>query len=115
MRDTKTAGLLFESLCIRDLDVYAAALDGKVFYYRNEVGLEVDAVIQLDDSRWGAIEIKMGMHQCDEAAKNLLTLKRIMSAVAPPPRFLAIVTATSGYAATREDGVHIIPVDLLRS
>jgi predicted AAA+ superfamily ATPase len=115
MRDTETAGLLFESMCIRDLDVYAAALDGQVFYYKNEAGLEVDAIIQLDDGRWGAIEIKMGVHQFDEAARNLLALKRIMGSVASCPSFLAIITATSGYAATREDGVHIIPLDLLAS
>jgi hypothetical protein len=113
LRDTETSGLLFESMCVRDLDIYVQVLGGQVCYYRDENGFEVDAIVQLDDGRWGAIEVKMGMHQFDEAARNLIRLKERMKEVLVPPSFLMILTATAGFSATREDGVHIVPIDLL--
>jgi predicted AAA+ superfamily ATPase len=113
LRDTETAGFLFESMCIRDLDVYTQPLGGRVCYYRDENDFEVDAIIQLDDGRWGAAEIKMGTHQFDEAAGNLLRLKERMSDVLPPPSFLMILNATSGVSAMRGDGVWIVPIDCL--
>jgi len=113
LRDTQTAGFLFESMCVRDLDVYTQPLGGRVCYYRNEKDFEVDAIIQLDDGRWGAAEIKMGTHQFDEAARNLLRLKTEMSDALPPPSFLMILNATSGFSAMRDDGVRIVPLDCL--
>jgi predicted AAA+ superfamily ATPase len=113
LHDTETMGLFFESLCVRDLDVYVQALGGRVCYYRDESGFEVDAIVQLDDGRWGAVEVKMGIHQFDEAAANLLRLKDRMREALPPPSFLMILNATAGFSATREDGVLIVPLDLL--
>lgn len=113
LRDPETTGLLFESLCIRDLDVYSSVLDGRVYYYRDEKDFEIDAIIQLNDGRWGAIEVKMGMHQFDTAAANLIRLRERMDGVLPQPSFLMILCATSGFSATRSDGVHIVPLDLL--
>jgi len=78
LKDFKTFGLLFESLCIRDLRVYAEAIDGEVFHYRDGYGLEVDAVVQLKDNRWGAIEVKMGDKEIEKGAKNLLKLQSMI-------------------------------------
>jgi predicted AAA+ superfamily ATPase len=75
LEDFNTFGFLFESLCIRDLRVYAQALDGEVFHYRDKSGLEADAIVHLKDGRWGAIEIKMGSKEIEEAAGNLQTLR----------------------------------------
>jgi predicted AAA+ superfamily ATPase len=113
LRDTETSGFLFESLCIRDLDVYAQALKGRVCYYRDENGFEIDAILQLDDGRWGGIEIKMGVHQFEEAQANLLRLKKRMEGILPPPSFLMILNATAGFSAVEENGIWIVPLDCL--
>jgi predicted AAA+ superfamily ATPase len=112
--DTQTAGLLFESMCVRDLTVYMQALKGQVYYYRDSNGLEVDAILQLDDGRWGAAEIKMGTFQYDEATENLLALQKLVDGIVQPPSFKMILTATAGYCATTPEGVHIVPLDCLR-
>jgi predicted AAA+ superfamily ATPase len=107
-------GLLFESLCIRDLRVYAQAIDGEVFHYRDKNGLEADAIVHLKDGRWGAIEVKMGAKEIEEAAKNLLTLRgKINLDKMQEPSFLMVLTCTEhGYR--RKDGVYIIPIGCLR-
>ena len=76
--DPETFGLLFESLVVRDLRVYAQAMNGTVYHYRDKNGLECDAVIHLADGRWGAIEVKLSQNRVDEAAGNLLKLKGIV-------------------------------------
>ncbi|GHT84532.1 ATPase AAA [Spirochaetia bacterium] len=114
IRDPKTAGFLFESLCYRDLQIYAAALHGKVYHYRDEKNLEVDAVIQLDDGNWAAVEVKLGDFEFDMAAKHLLELKRKMTEQNDRCIFLLILTATGGAAYTRDDGVHVVPLDCLK-
>jgi predicted AAA+ superfamily ATPase len=113
LRDTETTGFLFESLCIRDLAVYAQALNGRVCYYLDENDFEIDAIIQLDDGRWGAIEIKMGTHQFEEAQANLLRLKKRMEGILPSPSFLMILNATSGFSALQKNGVWIVALDCL--
>jgi predicted AAA+ superfamily ATPase len=113
LRDTETTGFLFESLCIRDLEVYAQALNGRVCYYLDENGFEIDAIIQLDDGRWGAVEIKMGTHQFEEAQANLLRLKERMEGILPSPSFLMILNATSGFSALQKNGVWVVPLDCL--
>jgi len=113
--DFNTFGLLFESLVIRDLRVYAESLDGKVFYYRDKLGNEVDAIIQLNDGRWGAIEIKMGSGEEEKAADNLIKFKKnVNTEKMGEPSFLAIVTATQ-VAYQREDGVWVIPLGCLKN
>lgn len=107
-------GFLFESLCIRDLRIYANAIDGDIFHYRDKSGLEADAVIVLRDGRWAAIEIKMGAGEIELAAKHLLMLKdKIDSTKMHNPSFLMVITATE-YAYRREDGVYIVPLGCLK-
>jgi len=113
-KDFNTFGLLFESMVIRDLRVYAGSLNGKVYYYRDKQGNEIDAIIELADGRWGAIEIKMGSNEEELAAKNLLKFKRsVDTSKAGEPSFLAIITATQ-VAYLREDGVWVIPIGCLK-
>lgn len=110
MRDFETFGLQFESLCVRDLRVYAEAMDGSLFHYRDKTGLEADVVIVLADGRWAPVEIKLGGRQIDAAAANLLRLRdRVDTGRMGEPSFLAVVTAgTTAYR--REDGVVVVPL-----
>ena len=114
LADFNTFGLLFESLCVRDLRVYAQAMDGEVFHYRDKSGLQADAVVQLKDGRWGAVEMKMGTKEADPAASHLLALRdRIDTDRLGEPSFLMVLTATEvGYA--RPDGVLVVPIGCLR-
>jgi len=114
LQDFNTLGLLFESLCIRDLRVYAQALDGEVFHYHDKSGLEADAIIHLKDGRWGAVEVKMGAKEIEIAADNLKILRdKVNVDKMQEPAFLMVLTATEiGYR--REDGVYIVPVGCLR-
>lgn len=113
LRDPKTLGLLFESLVIRDLRVYGQAIDASVLHYRENTGLEADAVLQRRDGSWAAIEVKLGHHEIDTAAARLL---RVAEHVDPDrhgaPAFLAVITGW-GYAYTRSDGVRVLPVGAL--
>jgi predicted AAA+ superfamily ATPase len=111
--DPETTGLLFESLVVRDLRVYAEAMGGAVAHYRDNKGLEADAIVTDDEGRWGAVEVKLGAQQSDAAAATLLRLRRKLEGEVNPPAFLAVVTATGGVAHTREDGVHVIPIACL--
>jgi predicted AAA+ superfamily ATPase len=112
--DPNTFGLLFESLVVRDLRIYARSLGGEVYHYRDADGLEADAIIHLNDGRWGAIEVKLGSHGIDAGARNLIRLAhKVDTENMGAPSFLAVVTATE-FAYTREDGVHVIPLGCLR-
>ena len=112
--DPNTFGLLFESMVVRDLRVYAQSLGGDVYHYRDQEGLEADAVIHLRNGKWAAVEVKLGDDQIDDAAKNLKKLKaKVDTETMSPPSFLAVVTGTE-YAYTRDDGVHVIPIGCLR-
>jgi len=114
LNDFNTFGLLFESLCIRDLRVYAQASNGKVFHYRDRSDLEADAIVHLQDGRWGAIEVKMGSSGIE---KGIESLKRVRDAVNTEkmmePSFLMVLTAGE-YAYRRDDGVYIVPIGCLR-
>ena len=114
LKDFNSFGLLFESLCIRDLRIYAQAIDGEVFHYRDKSGLEADAIVHLKDGRWGAVEVKMGTKEIEAAAKNLKTLRdRINLDKMQEPSFLMVLTCTE-YGYRREDGVYIIPIGCLK-
>lgn len=114
LRDFEAFGLQFESLCVRDLRVYAEAIDGAVFHYRDKTGLEADAVIVLADGRWAPIEVKLGSRQLDEAATHLRRLReRVDADRMGEPSFLAVVTA-GATAYRRDDGVLVIPLACLR-
>jgi predicted AAA+ superfamily ATPase len=115
LRDPNTLGFYFENMVLRDLRVYAQAIEASAFHYRDNTDLEADAVIERADGRWAAFEIKLGLHQVDEAAGHLRKLadERIDTSKIGPPVALGVMTAT-GYAYTRPDGVHVIPIGSLR-
>ena len=114
--DIKTMGLLFETLSIRDLRIYADAIGGKVYHYRDKTGLECDAVIHLRNGRYGLVEIKLGGDSNIEAgAKTLLSLnERIDHATMKLPSFMMILTGTSPFAYRRKDGILVVPIGCLR-
>jgi Predicted ATPase (AAA+ superfamily) len=113
LMDFNTLGLLFESLCIRDLRVYAQSIDGDLFHYRDSNGLEADAIIHLRDGKWGAIEIKLGTGEIDKAAKNLLKLNSsIDTDRMRAPSFMMVLTAGK-YAYRRNDGIYVVPIGCL--
>ncbi len=110
--DLNTFGFLFESLVVRDLRIYAQPLDGDVFHYRDQSGLEVDAIIDFGDS-WAAIEVKLGIGQIDEAASNLAAFRqRVDTSKRGEPTFMAIVVG-SGLGYVRPDGIHVVPIGAL--
>lgn len=109
----ETFGLLFESLCIHDLRVYASALGGSLYHYRDKTGLEADAVVVLDDGRWALVEVKMGQSRIDEGASHLLKLaERIDQTREGRPSFLMVLTSTA-CAYRRKDGVVVVPLACL--
>jgi predicted AAA+ superfamily ATPase len=113
-RNPRTLGGLFENLCLRDLLVYAEAIGAKLSHYHDNTELEIDAILELD-TRWAAIEIKLGAHRIEEGAQAVSRLcAKVQSKGAPAPAFLAILTG-GGPAFTRKDGIHIIPIDCLRN
>lgn len=116
MSDLNTLGLFFETMCIRDLRVYAQALDGEVYHYRDSDGLECDAVIHLRNGSYGLIEIKLGGERLiEEGAKSLQKLaKKIDTTKMKTPSFLMVLTATGKYAFKREDGVWVVPIGTLK-
>ena len=110
--DLNTFGLLFEGLCEHDLKVYMDVLDGKVFHYRdNGSGMEVDAIVEMPNGDYGAIEIKMGTNTEDEAASNLLKFE---ASAEKPPKFLAVINGLGGAVYRRKDGVYVVPIGCLR-
>ncbi|MFO7670810.1 MAG: DUF4143 domain-containing protein [Bacteroidales bacterium] len=114
LRDFKTFGFLFESLCTRDLRVYTQASDGVVFHYRDKSELESDLVIKLHDGRWAAVEVKLGMKQIEEAAANLIKLsQKIDTEKMNQPSFLMVLTGGL-VAYRRSDGVLVVPIGCLR-
>jgi len=114
MNDFRSFGSLFESLCVRDMRVYAQPLDGEVRHYRDQTGLEADMVVVLKDGRWGAVEVKLGAGDIDSAAEGLKKLKnKVDVSRMGHPSFLMVLTGTDlGY--TREDGVIVCPIGCLR-
>ena len=113
--DFKTFGYLFESLCIRDLRVYSDSINGKVYHYRDQLEVEVDAIIQLRDERWGAVEIKMGAGEIEKAAENLIKFRdNIDTDKTPKPSFLMVLTGTE-YAFQMNNGVWVVPLGCMRN
>lgn len=111
--DLNLLGLLFESLAVRDLRVLAQPLDGEVSHYRDNNGLEVDAIVQLADGRWAAFEIKLGASRVDEAAASLKKFAQVIDTKrSGDPAVLAVITGT-GLGYRRKDGVDVIPIGAL--
>lgn len=114
--DLESFGLFFEDMAVRDLVVYMSSLGGEVKHYRDNAGLECDAVLHLDDGRWGAVEIKLGGDKLiEEGATSLKTLRNkiIEKSDEKEPSFLLVLTAVGG-AYRREDGVFVAPINLLK-
>ena len=114
--DLNTFGLYFESLAVRDLRVYADALIGEVFHYRDSSGLECDAVIHLRNGKYALTEIKLGgIDNIEKAAASLKELSdKIDSDKMRAPSFLMVLTAVGEYAYQRKDGVYVVPIGCLR-
>ena len=117
INDLNTFGLIFESLCVRDLRVYAESINGNVYHYRDASDLECDAVIHLRDGSYGLIEIKLGGDKLiNEGSESLLKLKnKIDTDKMKNPSFLLVLTATGKYSYKREDGVLVVPIGCLKN
>lgn len=115
--DLNTFGLMFETMAVRDLRVYAKALDGDVFHYRDKNGLECDAVIHLHNGSYGLVEIKLGGSKLEEeGAKTLKELaKKIDTVRMKEPSFLMVLTGLGSYAYQRKDGVMVVPIGCLKN
>lgn len=116
INDLNTFGFVFETLCIRDLRVYAEALYGKVYHFRDRNGLECDAVIHLRDGSYGLVEVKLGGDDLiNDGVKTLKSLEsKIDTDRMKKPSFLMVLTAVGSYAYRREDGVYVVPIGCLK-
>ena len=116
INDLNTLGLIFETLCVRDLRVFADSLNGGVYHYRDKDKLECDAVVHLRNGSYGLIEIKLGGDKLiEEGVESLLTLaNKIDTTKMKSPSFLMVLTAVGKYAFRREDGVYIVPIGCLK-
>lgn len=116
IKDLNTFGLLFETMAIRDLRVYADALNGQVYHYRDRNGLECDAVVHLRNGNYGLIEIKLGGDSLIESGAE--TLKKLASRIdtdkMPAPSFLMVLTGIGPYSYQREDGILVVPITSLK-
>jgi predicted AAA+ superfamily ATPase len=113
-KDPQAFDGVFKGLCFRDLLVYADACDAKVFHYRDNSQLEVDAIVETRDGSWGAFEIKLGGSGIEEGARALLALRRkTVNAGAPEPKCLVVLTGAEA-AFPRPDGVSVVPIAMLR-
>ena len=121
MADWQTFGLVFEGLCMRDLTVYARALelaDGTpVRYYRDDSGLEADAIVQLADGRWAAFEFKTSEDKTNAGVRSLARLRSKLTASersqTPPPAFMAVIVGIGEYAREAQEGIYVIPLRAL--
>ena len=114
LRDLDLLGFLFESLVIRDLRVYAQPVGGQILQYRDNTGLEIDAIVELGDGAWAAFEVKLGPGRVDEGAASLLKFAdRVDTVRSGAPRALGVIVGF-GYGYVRQDGVAVIPIGSLR-
>lgn len=104
---------LFESLVVRDLRVYAQAMDAEVLQYRDGNGLEVDAIVRAADGRWAAFEVKLGVSQVDAGAAGLTHFARTVDTTRCGEPVALGVIGGSGYGYLRDDGVHVISITAL--
>ena len=116
VNDLNTMGLLFETMCVRDLRVYSEYLGGSVLHYRDKSGLECDTVIHLRNGNYGLVEIKLGGQKLiEEGAANLKALaNKIDIHRTPAPSFMMIVTGIGDFAYKREDGIFVVPIGCLK-
>ncbi len=117
LNDLNTFGLFFETMCIRDLRVYADYLDGSVYHYRDKTGLECDAVVHLRNGSYGLIEIKLGGEKLiEDGAKTLTALAELIDTTRmKAPAFEMILIGVGDYAYRRADGIYVVPIGALRN
>ena len=117
IKDLNTMGLFFETMCVRDLRIYAESIDGEVFHYRDKSGLECDTIVHLRNGSFGLIEIKLGGDKLiEEGAKNLKTFSnKIDTDKMKAPSFLMVLTGTGNFAYRRDDGVYVVPIGCLKN
>lgn len=116
LNDLNTFGFIFEALCERDLKVYAESFHANVFHYQDYQNREIDAVIELDDGRWCAFEIKLGANQIDAAAAELVSIRDDIANEKDgvPPSVLCVICGMSNAAYQRPDGVFVVPITALK-
>ncbi|MCQ2128187.1 MAG: DUF4143 domain-containing protein [Bacteroidaceae bacterium] len=116
INDLKSFGFFFEDMVVRDLRVYAEALDGELYHYRDSSGLECDTVLHRRNGSYALMEVKLGGEQnIEDGAKNLLSLaENIDTDKMPVPSFMAVIVGVGQYAYQRKDGVYVIPIGCLK-
>lgn len=116
INDLETAGLLFESMCVRDLRIYAEANDARIYYYHDYNEKEIDAVIEDTGGNWHAFEIKLGANKIDEGAANLVSIaeavKKEKNGI--PPKSMCVICGMTNAAYMRPDGVYVVPITALK-
>lgn len=117
LNDLETLGFMFEALCERDLRIYAESFGANLYHYQDYKNREIDAVIELPDGNWCAFEIKLGANQIDQAAANLLKIKREFEEdkKSVTPSILCVLCGLSNAAYKREDGVFVVPITALKN
>ncbi|MGM9941919.1 MAG: ATP-binding protein, partial [Bulleidia sp.] len=117
LKDLETLGFLFESLCERDLKIYAESFGGKLYHYQDYRGKEIDAVIEMPNGNWCAFEIKPGANQIDSAAENLLNIRKAFEKdpKGKSPSVLCVISGMSNAAYQRPDGVYVVPITALKN
>ena len=115
MNDLKTFGFMFEAMVERDLSIYAQLLNAKLFHYQDYKSNEIDAVIELEDGNWCAIEIKLGLNKVEEGSKNLIKVcKDIVDNGGKEPIMKCVIYGVGNIAYKNADGVYIIPITALK-
>jgi len=115
--DLETLGFLFEALCERDMKIYAESFGANLYHYQDYQGREIDAVVELADGTWCAFEIKLGANQIDDAAENLLKIKREFEQdpKGKAPAVLCVICGLTSAAYQRPDGVFVVPITALKN
>ncbi|MBQ8836824.1 MAG: ATP-binding protein [Clostridia bacterium] len=114
--DLETFGFMFEALCERDLKIYAESFGANVFHYQDYSGREIDAVIELEDGKWCAFDIKLGANQIDKAAESLIAIRdELESSGGKAPSVLCVICGMSNAAYQRPDGVYVVPITALKN
>ena len=107
-----TFGLYFEALCERDLKIYAESIGAKLYHYReNDTGVEVDAIVEIADGEYGAIEIKLGANKEEEAVASL---KRFYELAEIKPKFMCVICGLYDAVVKRPDGIYVLPITALK-
>lgn len=116
LNDLETLGFLFESLCERDLKIYAESIDAHIYHYQDYKEREIDTIIELNDGRWCAVEIKLGANQIESAAENLKKIYKEMEQDSKSilPSAMIIICGLSNAAYQREDGIYVVPLTALK-